>query len=102
MKGLYITCAFLLSVSITAAQPGNAGSLKKELLKASQDSIKIKIVEELLRYYLNSKPDSGIYYARQMVSLSQSSGNKHYEALGFSEMGYALGQLGNYSKALEM
>jgi hypothetical protein len=45
MKVIYTTCAFLLSVVITAAQPRNVDSLKKELSKAPQDSIKMKILK---------------------------------------------------------
>jgi tetratricopeptide (TPR) repeat protein len=96
-----VTFAFLLVATVTVGQLLNIDSLKVKLSTASQDSVRLKLLGTLARYYAD-KPDSALYYATQIISFSQQSDNKFYEALGFAEMGNALGHSGNYPKALEM
>ncbi len=102
MKAIFTAFTFFLSITIITAQSLNVDSVKKEFLKAPQDSIRLRLLSSLIYYYNNYKPDSALFYSRQMISLSQHSGNKFYEVVGFSEVGNALGHLGNYPKALEM
>ncbi len=101
MKTFFIV-AFLFIAIITAAQPLNIDSLKKEFEKGRQNSSEVKALVGLISYYQNSKPDSAIYYARLLIKLSQKLNDKYNEAHGFQEYALALNYSGNFPEALQM
>lgn len=92
---------FLFCIVICDAQTINIDSLKKVVASTSSDSAKISAWRQLGYYYWERNPDSSIYYSEQLIAFGDKKKNDLAIAHGYSRMGRALNNKGNYSKGME-
>ncbi len=93
---------FLLNVFVTAAigQTKRIDSLKQELNKAKEDTIKVKILVRLGGSYTYSYADTALVYAQQALQLAQRLNYEPGIANAQITMCSALTNIGNYPLAL--
>ena len=90
----------LLVLLFVAIYPGFAGqkqidSLKKALNNASADTARINLLVKLSREYYLQKPDSGLNYAEQALSLSKKTGNTMGKMQALTQAGFSMWLLGD-------
>jgi tetratricopeptide (TPR) repeat protein len=93
--------AFLLCSIICKAQINNVDSLKQILTTDCPDSTKVTVLRALGYYYWERNPDSSIYFSQQLIALGNKKNIDEAIAHGYSRMGRALNNKGNYSKGME-
>jgi len=71
---------------VAFSQPFNVDSLRKKIEAAPPDTNKVLMMARLSTYYNHNKLDSGAFYVREMITLSQQLGFAYGEALGYSIM----------------
>jgi len=98
-----VTCfSFLFLVTLfLSAQQNKNDSLHQLLFVAKEDTSKVKLLNQLSRNFIESKPDSNLFYGLQALELSRKINyNKgEIDALLNTCAGFTFS--GNYSKALE-
>lgn len=77
-------------------------SLKHELNIAKQDTSLVLIMTGLADEYKFYKPDSSLFYAQQALALARQIQYPKGEFEALFMMGFTLGAVGNYPRALEM
>ncbi len=100
---------FVVSSMSVIANP-TADSLLVELKKASHDTTRIKILNELAAQYTNSKPDTAIFYSNTAIRLANKlidSGNKktieiakNLNSDSYTNIGNCYKALGDYDNAI--
>lgn len=75
-------------------------SLKTELEKAADDSLRIEILIDIGIHLKRNKPDAGFEYARRSVELSKKSGMKELECRSFLLTGAIHKTKGDYDSAM--
>lgn len=95
---------FLLSVACLhcAAQGLKIDSLKKALPRQKQDTLRVKILDELSIAYRYVKPDSAIAFARNALTLAEKISYKKGVAVSLNFVGTAFFFKGDYPKAQEL
>ena len=63
---------------------------------------KISFLNSLYAYYQVSRPDSALYFGKQMTELARRQKDKYEEAVALSQMAYSVYLMGNYPFALEL
>jgi len=101
-KILSLVFSFFFLVNLIVAQPENIDSLKHEVNVASNDTIKIVLFGKLSGIYTETNPDSAYYYADKMLAPARKLNFKLEEVHALAEMGYALLNMGNYPRSLQI
>ncbi|HSZ85483.1 MAG TPA: tetratricopeptide repeat protein [Puia sp.] len=83
------------------AQKINADSLKQQLNLKLADTSKLATLTRLAYYYQDSKPDSLLYYGKQLLEFAQSVNNRKMVSVGYSTIGQYEYIVGNYSLSLQ-
>ena len=91
---------------IFLATTGNAqqylDSLKNELAISENDTIKLIRLRNITRIYSEMYPDSALFYSEKLLELSQKLNFKLDEVNALRENAYALLNLGNYPRSLQI
>jgi tetratricopeptide (TPR) repeat protein len=95
----------LLSIlgALTVKADPKADSLLIQLKKAKEDTVKIRLYNELSAYFTKIKPDTAFYYVKQAISLSNKYLNSDDEEIKQAVkilMANSYTNLGYYYKAL--
>jgi len=93
----------LLMVLVTSskAQQPYIDSLRHEIEIAQNDTIKIILFSTITDAYAETKPDSAVYFAEQLLMLARKLNLKLNEADALAQMGYAFLNMGNYPRSLQ-
>ena len=91
----------LTNQSITAQIQIKTDSLKSELAKSTEDSIKYKLYGQIIEKYLVFNPDSAINYASEYYTLAESNKDIKNQIQGFIHKGRALYTKGENNEALD-
>jgi tetratricopeptide (TPR) repeat protein len=107
---LFILFLIIFGTTNIKADP-KADSLLVELKKTKQDTIKIRIFNELSTIYTKINPDTAFYYVNQSIDLSnkllKSGDNETKQAVhilmadSYTNLGYCYKALGDYEKAAD-
>ena len=101
MKPLLVLI-LLLCIHFSYSQHySNTDSLKLSLKNVQADTLKVSTLAELSFNYALTKPDSGILYAQQAISLAKKIGNEKSEALAMLCYSWALWVYADYDKAAD-
>jgi len=100
MKTIFLFLCFTLNITFSIAQNSSSDSLKFLLHTASNDAIKLDIIEKLADIYRNSNWDSVVVYSEKMLELGIKQNNEALIAESKASLGEAYYNRGNYSKAL--
>ena len=98
--------AFLLSLAWSLGFSQNRvheiDSLRHELSIGVQDTSRVLTMTGLANAYKFYKPDSSLYYAQQALALARQIKYPKGEFQALFMMGFTLGVVGNYTRALEI
>lgn len=98
--------AFLLSLAWSLGFSQNRAheidSLRHELSIGVQDTSRVLTMTGLANAYKFYKPDSSLYYAQQALALARQIKYPKGEFQALFMMGFTLGVVGNYTRALEI
>ena len=97
---IYTLLLLVLVTHIKAQQP-NIDSLRHEIEIAQNDTIKIILFSTITEAYAETKPDSSVYFAEQLLMLARKLNLKLNEADALDQMGYAFLNMGNYPRSLQ-
>jgi len=100
MKRLVFLFVLTILCLNTRAQQKKLDSLNKMIAVAKDDTTKAMLLNEVLKIYLNYKPDSSIILGQQMLNISRASKFKKGEALALARIGNTYTATGDYPKAL--
>jgi len=100
MKKILYTFIFVNFVLQLQAQQKVIDSLKKAISVSSEDTIKIKLMNQLGIEYYQSKPDSALLILRSALQMSQKINFLKGESVSLNLEGVVYNQTGNYPKAL--
>src|SRR4026208_1718184 len=102
VKRIIYTIFFVAVVNLAGAQDYFIDSLKKEISITQNDTVKLAILRNIARIYSEINPDSALNYAEKSLSISRRLNFKLEEANALREMGYALMNMGNYPRSLQI
>jgi two-component system, NtrC family, sensor kinase len=102
VKRIIYTVFFVAVVNLAGAQDYLIDSLKKEISITQNDTVKLAILRNIARIYSEINPDSALNYAEKSLSISRRLNFKLEEANALREMGYALMNMGNYPRSLQI
>ncbi len=89
------------NVAFTQANYFQLAKLKSELISASKDSTKSRIMYDIASAYRFSNFDSSRFYADSCVSLANKIGNEKIKAMGLSMKGFTLLLSGRLPESLQ-
>jgi signal transduction histidine kinase/CheY-like chemotaxis protein len=98
---LFILTLLLLAAFPVSAQPSKIDSLKKQLNIVRQDTIRVKLNNQLAYDLFNTDPVQAFQYTTKALSLSRSIGFSEGEATALFNMGYYQKVKGDYVKAID-
>lgn len=94
--------ALITAIAVNSnAQTQKADSLKQQLTLKLPDTSRLNTLVRLGYYYQDSKPDSLLYYAKQVLALAQHMNNLKMISVAYSLIGEYEYITGNYSIALQ-
>ncbi|MGC4037006.1 MAG: ATP-binding protein [Chitinophagaceae bacterium] len=102
MKKNLLVIAFLFFVVNGIAQPFNVDSLRKKIETSNPDTVRVRMLGTLSTYYNHNHLDSGFYFVRQMITLSQQLKYTYGEAWGLSILSTSADRTGDMAKSLEI
>jgi len=91
----------LILINSISAQQTIFDSLKYEISIASDDTIRLLLLERIASEYSEINPDSAYHYATEIPDLAKKLNLKLEEVVGLGEIGYALLNLGNFPRSLQ-
>src|SRR5258705_1894414 len=89
----YLFIIFLFSSAFAASQDIPIDSLRKSLVAAKEDTIKIQLSRELGVRYLDTKPDTSLILFRQGLTIARQDKLIRWEAIMLAHVGYALAHI---------
>jgi tetratricopeptide (TPR) repeat protein len=101
MKKIIFSALITTLVLNANAQTQNVDSLKQQLNLKLSDTSKLYTLSRLGFYYQDSKPDSLLYYAKQLLEFAQQLNNQKMISVAYSSIGQYEYVVGNYSLALQ-
>ena len=101
MKRYSITLLCVYFLFQLNAQVNPNDSLRILLLTEKKDTAKAKLLVKLAYNFLDSKPDSALYFAEKALELSRKAGFDNGEINSLGIISNAFARTGNYSLALE-
>ena len=96
--GIFI--CILVGLQLTAQQ-NTVDSLQQLLATTKEDTIKVKLLNQLAWNFSDTKPDSTLFYGNQALELSKKIHYTVGEIIGLLSTSTGFTLSGNYSKALE-
>ena len=102
MKKKLLIIFFTLSHLFSIAQTGSPDSLKVLLRNASSDSVKLELINKLIRIYKNTNWDTVVVYSEKKLELGIKQNNDALIAESKGSLGDAYYNKGNFSKALSL
>ena len=84
------------------AQQQYLDSLRHSIEIEKNDTAKIALYTTIVEAYKETRPDSCVYFAEQLLGLSKKLNFKLNEANAKAQMGYAYLNLGNYPRSLQL
>ncbi|MES1218594.1 MAG: hypothetical protein ABUT20_24030, partial [Bacteroidota bacterium] len=102
MKIIFALFLFFSLMQSINAQPFNVDSLRKKIESSQADTFRVKMLGTLSTYYNHNHLDSGFYFVRQMISLSQQLKYPYGEAWGLSILSTSADRTGDMAKSLEI
>jgi len=90
----------LLPINAVSAQPAIFHSLKYEISRENNDTLRLLLLERIANEYSEINPDSAYHYASEVPELARKLNLRLEEVVGLGEMGYAQLNLGNYPRSL--
>ncbi len=101
MKQIFLFFFLLLFPGIIQAGDKNFhGTPEKKLLRATETE-RIKIINELADFFLETAPEKSIRYGKEALSLAEKKDDKKEKAAALRNIGIAYRNMSNYDKALE-
>src|SRR5215831_18836917 len=91
---------FIISTATLFAQPDSIDGLKREIELTSDDTTLFICLDALAGAYLETKPDSSLYYVEKALATARKLNLKIYEAFTLGKKGYAQLNKGNYPGSL--
>lgn len=88
--------------SVGYGQQAEIDSLKRQLATQPADTIRVRLLTQLGRLYLYTKPDTAYRLAQQTYQLARQSGDRRGQALGLMRISTALQVLGDYPKSIRL
>jgi signal transduction histidine kinase/DNA-directed RNA polymerase subunit N (RpoN/RPB10) len=101
MKKLLLLFCFAFLLCQVWAQKKPAYRLNDLIVKIKSDSL-VGITSVITSAYIQNHPDSGIYYAKQLITYGKQNNDQHIMDVGLNIYSYALYNKGNYPAALEL
>lgn len=102
MRKIFIVSILLSYTSILFAQNITPDSLKHLLKTEKSDTMQVRLLNELARTYLYSKPDTALILAQEALNLSSKNGYIKGEAHSLNQIANTFSTTGNYVKALKI
>ena len=102
MKNIFISFLLVSLIQPLCGQPFDVGDIRKKIESSKEDTNKILLLGKLSSYYNHNHLDSGLYYARQMITLSQQLKYTYGEAWGLSILSTSADRTGDMTKSLEI
>ncbi len=99
MRRLRLLALALFWPCVLAANP--VDSLQEALRLASNDSLRLRLLDELTFITANSNPNLSIEYAHQTVHLAEKLQHREFKRQGLHFLGLNHYRLGNYDKTFE-
>ena len=99
-KYYFVLLLFLCGL-IASAQNSKLDSLLKELKKATIDTARINLLNNISSEYLKTNPSQSVQYAQQAIGIAEISSNNIKLVVSFNRLGAAEKALGNHEKALK-
>ena len=100
MKRIF-SCVFFLVIAFCISAQNKTDSLKKLLTNTTNSTARAALLVELSKNYYLSKPDSGLDYANEALTISKKTGDIKGEMRALSQAGFSMFLLGNYPAALQ-
>ena len=100
MKLVFTSIFFILFTS-ARAQPPDIDSLRKEVSLSKNDSVKLFLYTMLAEVYNEIRPDSSLYFAEKLLTLSRKFMFRLNEADALQQKAYALLNMGDYPGSLK-
>src|SRR5262245_14498290 len=97
---LFIPLILVFSLTV-AAQTVNIDSLKKQMEKTRNDTMRYIQLDALAQSYQETKPDSAFYYHRKTLEVVRKLQLKLEEASTLGKMAYSQQEMGNYPASLK-
>ena len=100
-RGLFV-CLVVWVSNFAFAQKDYVDSLHHRLRYSKEDTNRVLLLSELGNYYAFNQFDSGVFYGRQAISLSNKLHYPNGNYLGLKCLFFSYNCQGNYPKALEV
>jgi tetratricopeptide (TPR) repeat protein len=101
-KYFVIVLLFLLSLIRVEAQRAVVDSLQNLLLQTKEDTVKIKLLNQIAKACSIYNPDSALFISRKVLALSRQLKFLEGEKRALRELANAYIKLGDYPQALQM
>ena len=102
MKKPLLFLCFALLTHGAFAQKKNPDSLKHLLSRATEDSVRINLIHQIMRQYSNANWDSVLRYGNKEMDIALRQNNEALIAEANGDLSKAYYAKGNYPKALEL
>ena len=93
---------FCFICNISFGQRRVIDSLRQELIKADNDTLRLQITGDLSDKFTEIRFDSALHYATRELELARKLNFKLNESYALQQMGYALTNLGDFPQSLRM
>jgi len=100
MRKLAATLLLITLCLTAAAQQKKIDSLKNAIATPKDDTSRVSAMQLLALTYVQSKPDSALALANDMLRISKTAQYRKGEAGGLNALGVVYSVTGNYPKAL--
>src|SRR5919199_6869299 len=101
MKRLLTIILVCLYCYQTLAQQSLSDSLQGRLTQSLPDTIRVRVLDQLSRALMYSKPLPAMQYAQQGLKLARQVGDQRGEARTLNRIGTIFRLTGNYDRSLE-
>jgi tetratricopeptide (TPR) repeat protein len=93
---------FLVVVTPAPAQQSYIDSLRNEVTRPRNDTLRLILLAKMANAYSEIYPDSAFHYAEKALVIARNLNLKLEEVAALGEMGYALLNQNNYSRSLQI
>jgi two-component system, NtrC family, sensor kinase len=97
---IYTLLLLILVTHVNAQQP-DINSLRQKIEMAQNDTVKIVLLRPIIEAYAETKPDSSVYFAEQLLIPARKLNFKLSEVYALAQIGYAYMNMGNYPGSLQ-
>lgn len=97
---IILSLFLFISLHVAAQNKNNIDSLKNEINRATNDSLKAELLYQLSREYWDNNLDTSLKIANELLHFAQSTGQQIAEGNAYSSMGVVYWYKGDYQNAL--